>query len=129
MPAFSQTSTDRLGTCHPDLQRLFQEVIKYRDCTILRGHRTQADQEAAFAAGKTQLHWPEGKHCAEPSNAVDVAPYPVDWKDREGLYFFAGFVEGIAKGMGISIRYGGDWNSDGQVKDNHFDDLVHFELV
>ena len=30
---------------------------------------------------------------------------------------------------GVEIRWGGDWDSDTQVKDNKFDDLVHFELI
>ena len=31
--------------------------------------------------------------------------------------------------MGIKIRWGGDWDSDTQVNDNKFDDLVHFEEI
>ena len=37
-------------------------------------------------------------------------------------------IRGIAKQMGINIRFGGDWDSDGDTKDNNFDDLVHVEL-
>jgi len=25
-----------------------------------------------------------------PSDAVDVAPYPIDWNDKERFYYFAG---------------------------------------
>jgi hypothetical protein len=35
----------------------------------------------------------------------------------------------MASSMGIKIRWGGDWNGDWKVKDNHFDDLPHFELI
>jgi hypothetical protein len=31
--------------------------------------------------------------------------------------------------MGIELRWGGDWSMDFEVKDNRFDDLVHFEIV
>ena len=34
-----------------------------------------------------------------------------------------------AKSMGIDIRWGGDWDRDTEVRDNKFDDLVHFEIV
>ena len=34
----------------------------------------------------------------------------------------------VAKSMGITLRWGGDWDMDTQVKDNKFDDLVHFEI-
>jgi len=128
MPAFSQTSKDRLATCDERLQKVFNEVIKYFDCTIIQGHRGQVEQDAAFAAGKSQLKWPNGNHNKLPSKAVDVMPFPIDWTDRERMTLFAGFVMGIATGMGIDIRWGGDWNQDDKVKDNSFDDLPHFEV-
>ena len=70
----------------------------------------------------------EGLSNANPSRAVDVAPYPIDWSDRERFTYFAGFVKGIASQMGIDIIWGGDWDNDTDLKDNGFDDLVHFEL-
>jgi hypothetical protein len=45
------------------------------------------------------------------------------------MTLFAGFVIGTAALMGISIRWGGDWDRDTYTKDNSFDDLVHFELI
>lgn len=128
MAQFSSASLAKLSTCDPRLQRLFLEVVKHFDCTILEGHRDQATQEKAFAEGKTQLHYPHGNHNAKPSRAVDAIPFPVDWNDRERMTLFAGFVLGIAKGMGYHIRWGGDWDENTQVKDNKFDDLVHFEI-
>ena len=47
MPSFSQRSLDRLATCHPDLNRLFTEVVKHFDCTVLCGHRGQEEQDKA----------------------------------------------------------------------------------
>ena len=63
-----------------------------------------------------------------PSLAVDVTPYPVDWKDRERQTLFAGFVMGIARSMGINLRWGGDWDPDWQVQDNKFDDFPLIEI-
>lgn len=128
VPRFSQTSADRLATCDERLQRVFNAVVEHFDCTILCGHRGQAEQDAAFAAGKSQIKWPNGKHNGSPSQAVDAAPYPIDWKDRERASLFAGFVLGTARQMGIALRWGGDWDRDTQVADNDFDDLWHFEL-
>lgn len=128
MPSFSQKSLDRLGTCDARLQRLFMEVIKGFDCTVLEGHRGQEAQDAAFASGHSKLKYPNGKHNAMPSKAVDVAPFPVDWTDTKRFYYFAGFVLGTAKSMGIKVRFGGDWNGDTQLKDNKFQDLVHWEV-
>lgn len=128
MPAFGQASAARLATCDERLQRLFQEVVKTFDCTIIEGHRGEAAQHLAFVTGKSKLDWPNGNHNAKPSKAVDVAPFPVDWTDQKRFYFFAGYVKGVAAEMGLNIRWGGDWNQDTQVKDNTFNDLVHFEI-
>ncbi len=135
MPKFSASSFSKLSTCHPDLQTLFYEVIKHFDCTILEGYRDQVDQEKAYAAGNTKLHWPHGKHNSNPAMAVDVAPYPLEWKNIPRFYWFAGYVMGIAQKLKDegkithAIRYGGDWDSDKNVDNETFKDLVHFELV
>jgi len=57
------------------------------------------------------------------------APYPVVWDDRERQTLFAGFVLATAKAIGVDLRWSGDWDSDTEVRDNSFDDLVHFEIV
>ena len=125
---FSRTSLARLSTCDQRLQDLFGEVITHVDCTIIEGHRDRARQNEMFRTGKSQLRWPHGKHNAMPSLAVDAAPYPIDWTDRERATLFAGLVMGLGRAGGLVLRWGGDWNGDWQVKDNHFDDLWHFEL-
>lgn len=129
MPKFSASSEARLRTCDPRLQSLLQEVVLSFDCSILEGHRGREAQELAFSQGRSKLHWPDGKHNHLPSNAVDVAAFPIDFGDRERQTLLAGFILGVAKTRGISLRWGGDWNSNTQIKDNVFDDLVHFELI
>lgn len=135
MPKFSQDSFSKLTTCHIDLQVLFFEVIKSFDCTILEGYRNQEEQEKAFLAGNTKLHWPHGKHNHQPSMAVDATPYPIEWSNTKRMYWFAGYVLGLAQSlkdqgkMTHSIRWGGDWDSDKDLSDNKFNDLVHFEIV
>jgi len=128
MPRFGKRSKKRLATCDDRLQDLFKKVIKYFDCTVIQGHRGEAEQNQAYDAGRSKLRYPDGKHNADPSKAVDVAPYPIDWSDRDRFHYFGGFVLGIASQMGLKIRWGGDWDRDTQVKDNKFDDLPHFEI-
>ena len=128
MPKFGKKSQERLDTCHSDLIRLFTLVVRYFDCTILEGHRGKEKQNRYYKEGKSKIQWPDGKHNNYPSEAVDVAPYPIDWEDRDRFHYFGGFVMGLAKSMDISLRWGGDWDMDTQVKDNKFDDLPHFEL-
>lgn len=129
MPKFSAASRARLETCDIRLQSLFNEVIRHFDCTVLEGHRGQDAQDNAYASGKSQVKWPDGKHNRMPSKAVDVAPYPIDWNDIRRFYYFAGFVLGVAARMQIPIRWGGDWDRDTLVNDQNFNDLVHFEVA
>ena len=128
MPKFSKKSKAKLNTCDKRLIELFNKVVKKFDCTIIEGHRSKDRQNKLFDEGKSKLQYPNGKHNATPSMAVDVAPYPIDWNDRERFTYFAGYVVGIAYQMGLKIRGGGDWDMDTQVKDNNFDDLPHFEI-
>ena len=69
------------------------------------------------------------KHNSFPSLAVDVAPYPINWSDKERFYFFAGYVKATADQMKIKIRWGGDWDGDTKVRDQTFMDLPHYELI
>tara|TARA_R100001530_G_scaffold132190_1_gene104383 strand:- start:437 stop:832 length:396 start_codon:yes stop_codon:yes gene_type:complete len=128
MYKFGRKSRERLATCDKKLQKVFNEVIKYVDCSVLEGHRSEERQNKLFEEGKTKVKYPVGRHNSNPSNAVDVTPYPVDWNDRERQTLFAGFVMGVARGMDIKLRWGGDWNMNFKVKDNRFDDFPHFEL-
>ena len=128
MPKFGKTSKQRLVSCEKELQSLFNEVVKYFDCSVLVGYRGRNEQDTAYESGHSKVKWPNGKHNKRPSFAVDVAPYPIDRDDRERFIYFGGFVKGCAFRMGIPLRWGGDWDSDNQLSDNKFDDLVHFEL-
>jgi len=132
MGIFSKRSEDRLASCHADLQRLFRIVVLYRDCSIICGHRNEESQNIAYAAGKSKLRWPDGKHNSRPSMAVDVVPY---FPGRGAVFsssecrYFAGYVQSWADILRIDIRWGGDWDGDGESGDQTFHDLAHFELV
>ena len=131
MPKFGKRSLARLNTCDVEIQALFEEVVKHFDCTVLCGHRSkfQQDDLQGFNPPRTKVSWPNSKHNSNPSLAIDVAPYPIDWEDRERFHMFAGFVLGMATARGIDLRWGGDWDRDTETDNNEFDDLPHFELV
>ena len=134
MPKFGTRSTKNLEECHPDLQAVFQEVIKHFDCAVIEGYRGKEEQEEAFRTGRSKARFGQSKHNQIPSMAADVMPHPIDWSDLNRMRYFAGYVVGIASYMkekGIidhSVRWGGDWDKDTEVKDNRFQDLPHFEL-
>jgi peptidoglycan L-alanyl-D-glutamate endopeptidase CwlK len=133
MPTFSNKSRDRLNTCDPRLQEVFNWVVEDYDCTIIEGHRSPERQQELYDQGKSKVRF--GNHNYSPSRAVDVAPWPIpddwgdhNWKERAKFYHFAGYVKGIAESVGVRLRWGGDWDRDKDFDDQTFDDLVHFEL-
>lgn len=137
---FGPASWERRSTLHPDLQALCDAVIKQVDCTVVCGHRTRSEQNKAFDSGVSKVRYPYSRHNTKPSRAVDLAPYcnklgGIDWDNEKGFYFFGGVVKATAYALlckGLiehEIRWGGDWDSDNDLTDQSFNDLVHFELV
>lgn len=128
MYSFGSRSKERLATCHQDIQFVMNEAIRMIDFTVLCGHRTKEEQDKAYKAGRSKLQFPQSKHNKTPSLAIDVAPWPIDWHRKGRFYYMAGIIMGIARGMGIKMRFGGDWSMDGDITDQTFNDLPHFEL-
>lgn len=99
------------------------------DHSVLCGHRNEHDQNLMYRLGRSKLQWPHGKHNKFLSEAIDVSPYPYDPDDWNRICYFAGYVMGQAKRMGIKLRWGGDWNMNTVLTDEKFRDLFHFELL
>ena len=125
MYKFGKRSKQRLKGVNPDLVKILNQLIKIMDVTIIEGLRTEERQAELLNQGKSKTKY--SKHIV--GKAVDLAPYPIDWNDRDRFHYMGGMLRGIAKQLNINIRWGGDWDSDGETKDNGFDDLVHFELL
>ena len=124
MPHFGKRSKERLKGVDIKLQHILRRLVKIMDVTIIEGLRSQERQNELVAKGASKTKY--SKHIQ--GKAVDVAPYPIDWKDRDRFHYMGGMVRGIGQPRGVNIRWGGDWDSDGETKDNAFDDLVHIEL-
>ena len=129
MPSFGITSQARLVTCHIDLQQVCELVISNYDFSVLEGFRPNARQDELFRQGKSKLRAGESKHNSDPSRAVDIAPYPIAWDDVDRFYLLAGLMFQAAASLGITLRWGGDWDRDWDHKDQGFMDLPHFELM
>ena len=125
MPRFGRRSKQRLKGVDAKLVNVANELVKLMDVTVLEGLRSQERQNELVAQGKSKTKF--GKHVQ--GKALDLAPYPIDWEDRERFHYMGGMLRGIAHEMGVKIRWGGDWDSDGEIADNSFDDLVHVELI
>ena len=124
MPRFGRRSKERLKGVDVKLVNVLNELINIMDVTIIEGLRSKGRQGQLLAQGKTKTRY--SKHIE--GKAVDLAPYPIDWKDRERFHYMGGMIRGIGKQMNVNIRWGGDWDSDGEIADNNFDDLVHVEI-
>lgn len=130
MPKFGKRSRKRLNGVNKDLVKVIEKVCKHYDITVIEGLRSQERQNELVKQGKSKTKF--GKHV--DGDAVDIAPYPIDWNAREDFHMLGGFVLGVAAEMGINVRWGGDWSSSSldeetrTTKDNSFDDLVHFEI-
>ena len=143
MPSFGRKSRKHLETCHPDLQTLFNAVIEEVDCSVTCGYRNKEDQDKAVASGNSKAIYPNGKHNSNPSTAIDVYPYPIDFEDLPRFYWFAGWVLAkaeILRNVGEithKIKWGGNWKglNKGKIDFSYnklpkvLDDLPHFELI
>lgn len=136
MYKFGTTSKERLATCHDDLQKVFEAAIALSpiDFGIAEGYRSIERQKQLFDEGKSRIDGisKKGKHNYSPSLAVDIYAFvngKASWDSNE-LCVIAGVVLAVAANYGIKLRWGGNWDMDGQIiSDQNFIDLPHFELI
>lgn len=132
MRRWSAKSKRIRNTLDPRLQIVVDELLVWVDISLISGYRDREEQNTLFENRKTQVRYPDSKHNRRPSLAVDLQPwpYPTNENDlRAALGYIAGLAMVIAKNHGWQLRWGGDWNRNGDVTDNGFDDLFHLELV
>lgn len=124
MYKFGEESRRNMKGVDSRLIDVLNEAIKLMDISVLEGLRSKERQLILYKAGDTKVK--HSKHM--DGMAVDVAPYPIDWEDRERFHYMGGMMRGIAQQKGHTVRWGGDWDKDGEVDDNDWDDLPHIEL-
>lgn len=139
MYAFGPKSVKALTTCHPDLAAVMHKALSYgvMDFSILEGARTTKRQQELFAQQKSKIDGVArfskhqvGKGVGRTlSDAVDIAPYPLDWKNKLAFHVLVGLVFAAAAELNIKVRWGGDWDGDFSAKDQSFHDLPHIERV
>lgn len=131
---FGARSVARLEECHVELRRVAVRALGMSpiDFTIVCGHRGQAEQEEAYRKGFSKTPWPKSRHNLTPSDAFDFAPFirgRIPWTDLGAFYQIAGVIRAAAKIERVAIRYGGDWDGDGETTDNRFQDIGHVERL
>jgi len=131
---FSRRSRAKLDTCDTALIAVAKGTLALNimDITVVEGHRDQLKQTQYYNDGASKVQWPNGKHNQLPSEAMDLAPYidgSISW-NKLHCCVLAGMVLAVAAGLGVRLRWGGNWDMDTEpVTDQDFQDLVHFELV
>jgi peptidoglycan L-alanyl-D-glutamate endopeptidase CwlK len=133
MRAWSHNSRKVYNTLDPRLQRVMDRILhEVADVSLVSGHRDQEEQNDAFDEGVSTLRYPDSKHNSLPSIAVDFQPYPYPNYEPKlwgALGYIAGRALGIALEEGVTLRWGGDWDGDGDTTDQSFDDLFHLEIT
>ncbi len=139
MYSFGKKSSDKLATCHPDLREVAELALEFSpyDITIVHGWRGEAVQNALYDSGASHKQWPNSKHNREANGdpyslAIDFGPWVnggVPWDDTHIFAIIAGCFFSAAKQVGVDIRFGGDWDTDGSTKDQTLMDWGHVELI
>lgn len=147
----SQKSLDRMNGVDERLQRVVKRAIQLtkQDFMVLEGVRTKQQCMINYGKGRTiaecvakgvpaqyanpnaaKVTWLNdpfaSKHVS--GKAVDLVPYPVDWNDLKKFDAIAQAMLQAAKELGVPVRWGADWNSNGKPRERGESDSPHFEI-
>ena len=147
----SARSIERLIGVNDDLARVVKRAIELSpiDFMVLEGVRSKEQAYINWGKGRTvaqlQAKGVPAKYAAPhlakvtwlsnplsskhiSGNAVDLVPYPVDWTDLKKFDQIAAAMFAAAGELGIKIRWGADWDSDGNYREKGETDSPHFEI-
>lgn len=127
--SLGKRSLERLTGVHPDLVKVVKLAITRSevDFTVLEGLRTKEKQAEYVRKGASKTM--DSRHIT--GHAVDLAPLvggAIPWNDKSFFNKQADLMLACAEELGVDIRWGGDWNDNGDWKDEKFYDGPHFEL-
>jgi len=95
------------------------------------GMRTAEEQNQLFKQGASQCdgYLKLSKH--QSGLAVDLNVFVGNTmvSNKEMLCVIAGVMFSCASERGIKLRWGLDWNMNGDIRDNKFNDMFHFERI
>lgn len=137
---FGKSSLTALQGVHPLLVAVVAVALKKStvDFKVLEGVRTKERQAELYAQGRTKtgsvVTWTmNSRHFIDKStgygHAVDLLPAPYDWKDLANFDAVAKAMFAAADELGVKIRWGADWDMDGNLRERGETDSPHFELV
>ena len=132
MYKLGKTSRKRLKTCNSAIQNIINEAIKTSpiDFTILCGHRSKEEQKDLWNQGRINpgkiVTWTlNSQHNANPSNAIDIAPWidgDIPWNNIPAFKKIGNHIKQVAEKLGYNtLIWGGDFHNN--------KDYPHFQIV
>jgi peptidoglycan L-alanyl-D-glutamate endopeptidase CwlK len=111
-------------------------TLTTQDFMVNEGVRTKARQKELYAQGRTKpgdiVTWTmNSRHFAQADgygHAVDLYPWPIDYKTTSKYDAIAMAMFRAAAMLGLHIRWGADWDSDGKPREKGETDSPHFEI-
>ena len=128
-----KTSLARLQGVDETLVNVVKRAIEISevDFTVLEGVRTLERQRELYAQGRTEpgkiVTWTMKSRHIE-GKAVDLVPYPLDWNDLEKFNKIKDAMFQAARELDVNLRWGADWDGDGNYRENGEYDSPHFEI-
>lgn len=147
----SKLSLGRLNGVDANLVKVVQRAIEItpQDFMVVEGVRSKEQCYINYGKGRTvaqctakgvpakyaqpklaKVTWLNNplssKHVS--GKAVDLVPYPVNWNDLTKFDQVAKAMFAAAKELGVSIRWGANWDNDGNYREKGEYDSPHFEL-
>ena len=133
--SFGKKSERCLSECDVPLQLIARRGLSLdlMDFAIIEGRRSNELQHQYFVEGRSKVDTGDlgAKHNRKPSEAFDAVPFingEMSW-NKLHCCVLAGILLAVAKEFGYELRWGGNWDMDGEpITDQDFQDLVHFEV-
>lgn len=118
-PAVCLACEAKLALADDSLSSWFRGTVKplHPDCHVSWAFRGKADQNEAYAMGKSKLPWPKSKHNTTPALAIDLFKLESNgmaswiWK----------YFKKISEEAPAYIKWGGNFTN--------FSDFSHYELI
>lgn len=131
----SERSLKRLEGVEEDLAKVVRLAIMRTPVDFgvawLGGMRTPEEQNQLYKDGYSKCDGYEKLSKHQFGEAVDLQVFVGGSavQNERMQCIVAGVMFACATELGVTLRWGLDWDQDGDIRDNVFNDIYHFELM